>query len=126
MKKINLIGMIVLFASFAFSSIQAQEITGTWKGVLNVQGTELPLVFNVEEKDGELSATMDSPSQGATGLPMDTVTFENNQLTIIFKQAGIKYVGTPKEGKMEGTFYQGPMELPLTLERTEKNYSRKS
>jgi dipeptidyl aminopeptidase/acylaminoacyl peptidase len=120
MKKINLIGMIVLFASFAFSSIQAQEITGTWKGVLNVQGTELPLVFNVEEKDGELSATMDSPSQGATGLPMDTVTFENNQLTIIFKQAGIKYVGTPKEGKMEGTFYQGPMELPLTLERTEK------
>lgn len=120
MKKTNLLGMIVLFASFAFTSLQAQDLAGSWKGVLNVQGTELPLVFNVEEKDGELSATMDSPSQGATGLPMDTVTFENNQLTITFKQAGIKYVGSPKEGKMVGTFYQGAMELPLSLEKSEK------
>lgn len=98
----------------------AQEVTGSWKGTLNVQGTEMPLIFNVSETEGAYSSTMDSPSQGATDIPMDETTFENNELTLVFKQAGIKYVGTLEESTMTGTFYQGGMEFPLTLEKTEK------
>ena len=71
---------------------QAQEIEGSWKGNLSVQGTELPLVFHISGEGEELSSTMDSPSQGATGIPMDVTTFEENVLTIKFNQAGIKFV----------------------------------
>ncbi len=110
--------IVLLCMSFAQS--YGQEVTGTWKGKLSVQGTEVPLVFNIEEKEGVLAATMDSPSQGATGLPMDTVLFENKQLTLEFKQAGVKYVAAVEAQKLKGTFYQGGMELPLEMEKSEK------
>ncbi len=98
----------------------AQEIAGSWKGTLNVQGAELPLLFNVTNENGELSSTMDSPSQGATGIPMDETVFAENELTIRFKQGGIKYVGVLEGEELKGTFYQGGMEIPLNLSKTEK------
>jgi len=56
----------------------------------------------------------------ATGIPMDTTIFENNQLTVIFKQGGVKYVASVESSKLKGTFYQGGMELPLEMEKSEK------
>lgn len=109
---------LVLFLC-AFS-VQSQEVTGSWSGKLSVQGTEIPLTFNIEEKEGKYSSTMDSPSQGATGVPMDVTTFENNKLTIKFTQAGIKYEATLSEKTLVGTFYQGGMQFPLNLTKTEK------
>lgn len=98
---------------------QAQEIEGSWKGSLSVQGNELPLVFHITNEADALSSTMDSPSQGATGIPMDVTTFEENVLTIKFNQAGIKFVGTLADAAISGTFTQGGMEMPLTLAKTE-------
>ncbi|MEM1338265.1 MAG: S9 family peptidase [Bacteroidota bacterium] len=98
----------------------AQDIAGSWKGTLTVQGTELPLLFNVTNANGELSSTMDSPSQGATGIPMDETVFTENELTIQFKQGGIKYVGVLEGEELKGTFYQSGMEFPLNLTKTEK------
>ena len=51
---------------------------------------------------------------------MDETTFENNTLTIVFKQAGIKYVGSLAGEAVSGNFFQGGMELPLNLKRTVK------
>ncbi|QLG47276.1 S9 family peptidase [Costertonia aggregata] len=98
----------------------AQEIVGSWKGTLTVQGTEMPLVFNISKTDDGYTSTMDSPSQGATDIPMDETTLSGDELTIVFKQAGIKYVGTMDTAKMQGTFFQSGMEFPLVLEKTEK------
>jgi hypothetical protein len=102
------------------ATVFAQDAAGSWKGNLAVQGTEMPLIFNVIETDGNYSSTMDSPSQGATDIPMDETSVSENELTIIYKQAGIKYVGKIEGEKIEGTFYQGEMELPLLLEKTVK------
>ncbi|WP_299116530.1 prolyl oligopeptidase family serine peptidase [uncultured Winogradskyella sp.] len=102
------------------AQISAQEIVGTWEGKIAVQDTEIPLAFNVTMENNKYSSTMDSPSQGATGIPMDVTTFTDNTLTIKFNQAGIKYVGTLEENIVTGTFYQGPNELPLTLNKTVK------
>ncbi|WP_350287137.1 S9 family peptidase [uncultured Croceitalea sp.] len=115
--KNTLTAMIILFTGLASF---AQDVAGSWKGTLEVQGMEMPLIFNVSDENGELRSTMDSPSQGATDIPMDETSFADNQLTIVFKQAGIKYVGTPEGELMKGTFYQGGMELPLDLEKTVK------
>ena len=59
----------------------AQQIDGTWNGKLNVQGQEIPLVFHFTENKKEIKGTMDSPSQGASGIPIDKVTFKKNELS---------------------------------------------
>ncbi len=117
-KLTNLLGMVVFL--FIGVTSHAQDISGSWKGTLSVQGTEMPLIFNVSNEDGTLKSTMDSPSQGATDIPMDETTYLDNTLTIVFKQAGLKYVGTAEGDAMKGTFYQGGMEFPLNLEKTVK------
>lgn len=95
------------------------QITGSWKGALEVQGVKLNLIFHITEKDGLLSATMDSPDQGATGIPLDKVEFKSGQLSLGLSQAGISYIGNQNGNKISGTFYQGGMEFPLALEKTE-------
>ncbi len=112
--------IMATFLFFVGMYSYGQDIQGSWKGNLSVQGTEMPLVFNVSMEDGAYSSTMDSPSQGATDIPMDETTFADNELTIVFKQAGIKYVGNLDGSVLNGTFYQAGMELPLVLEKTEK------
>lgn len=103
-----LLGMTYTFA----------QITGDWKGKLEIQGTSLALVFHISAKDGQLSATMDVPDQCAMGLPLNEVSFENNTFKATQVESGIKYVGTLKADKIEGTFYQSSVQMPLVLEKT--------
>ena len=111
-----------LFLFFGLANqANAQEIVGACKGKLLVQGMDISLVFNIKSsEEGIYTTTMDSPSQGATDIPMDTTTFSENTLTIQLKQAGIKYVATLEGSKLSGTFYQNGMELPMTLNKTIK------
>jgi dipeptidyl aminopeptidase/acylaminoacyl peptidase len=122
MKKVKTKSKLMLsLLALAFSiGTFAQDISGSWKGVLNVQGQDIPLLFNVNSDNGILSSTMDSPSQGAVGIPMDKTLLEANQLTIAFTQGGIKYIGVLEKDAINGTFYQGGMELPLKLIKTLK------
>lgn len=99
-------------------SAKSQDITGSWKGTLKVQGMEMPLIFHISQEDNVLKSTMDSPTQGATGIPMDETTFTDNTLTILFKQAGIKYTASLEGETLSGTFNQGGNALPLTLTKT--------
>ncbi len=112
-------GVFVLFLCMAMQ-VRAQDITGSWKGKIEVQGTEIPLIFDIKADGDVHTSTMDSPSQGATGIPMDETSFTDNTLTIKFNQAGIKYVGTLDGHTLTGTFHQGGMELPLSLTKTVK------
>ncbi|MBK9457324.1 MAG: hypothetical protein IPO24_17940 [Bacteroidetes bacterium] len=70
MKKLLLLIGICLINSFAF----AQEITGAWLGKLNV-GVELRVVFNISGSNDSLVSTLDSPDQGAFGIPSSSTTF---------------------------------------------------
>ncbi|MEM6517130.1 MAG: S9 family peptidase [Bacteroidota bacterium] len=112
-------GAVFLFAGL-IAPLQAQDITGAWEGKISAQGVEIPLTFNISGEGDGYTSTMDSPSQGAMGIPMDVTTFVDNTLTIKFSQAGIEYLGTMAKDKIEGTFNQGPNKLPLTLSKTEK------
>lgn len=95
------------------------QITGSWKGSLDVQGTKLEIIFNINEEKNLFISTMDIPSQGANGLQMDKTVFENNNLEIVFTRAGITYKGKLENLNIKGTYYQGGMEFPLILEKTE-------
>jgi uncharacterized protein len=110
MKRILLLTSL-LFAMNAYS----QDIIGQWDGALDIQGKSLRLVFHISKSDAGYSATMDSPDQGAKGIQMSQASFENNQLTVELRAAGLKYVSTLDKTNLTGTFYQGTMTLPLNM-----------
>ncbi|MCL8000828.1 hypothetical protein M8994_21800, partial [Brucella sp. 21LCYQ03] len=94
------------------------QIAGDWKGKLDVQGMSLELIFHITETPDRISATLDVPIQGASGLPLSPAKFENNTLSVAMEQAGIKYEGVLEQGKITGTFSQAGMDMPLVLEKT--------
>lgn len=112
---------VFLFLCFGLTSIfiNAQEINGTWYGLLEVQGVQLNLTFHFDDTAGTgLVATMDSPDQGATGIPVTTASFENSQLKLSVPAAGITYEGNYDDTKIiTGIFKQGGLSLPLNLSR---------
>jgi pimeloyl-ACP methyl ester carboxylesterase len=114
--KFKLYLCILLSLLFITNFSSAQDIVGSWNGILKVQTQELVIVFNISENTGVLSSTMDSPSQGAMGLATDNTTFIDNILTIDMSKFGINYVGTYNGTSIIGTFTQGgtPISLDLT------------
>lgn len=109
---------IVLLALLSPNIMSAQSITGDWNGLLKVQGMQLRLVFHVSETEGGLLSTMDSPDQGAAGIPVDVTTFEDSIVTFKVNAAGIVYTGQLKnESQIEGTFQQGSNSFPMNLSR---------
>lgn len=115
----TLISMVLILLAQTF---YAQEITGNWQGELDIQGMKLPLILHVT-KDGEnLKSTIDSPKQGAKDIVVDKTFFANNELSFEVKALSVSYKGTLKDGKIEGTFSQGGMQLPLNfVKSTEEN-----
>ena len=95
----------------------AQDITGKWNGVLKVQGTQLRLVFNVTKSGETFNATMDSPDQGANGIPVTKTTFEDSKIKFEVTNARIEYDGELKDNEIIGTFKQGVQEFPMNLSR---------
>lgn len=124
MKKTFLLVILVLSAA---CSVFAQEITGRWQGVLDVQVTKLTVVFNISKNGSGFVTTLDSPDQGAKGIPTDYTNFENNTLTLRVKAISGEYVGTLKDAStFEGTFKQGATSFPLNLKRTDDVVTEKA
>lgn len=105
-----------MFALLASMMLTAQhKIAGKWEGILNVQGTELPLIFNIQQDGGLLVATMDSPQQGAKGIPVDQTRFEDGWLDMQLTKAGIHYRGQLIGDTVKGVFKQGGLEIKMDL-----------
>jgi len=110
---------LFLCVSFLFSAmITNAQIIGDWKGVLKEQGVEHELIFHISSENGIYSTTLDIPAQGVSGIPLETKVLEDNQL-IISSQIGLKFTGSFTGGSITGTFEQGSLSLPLTLNRFE-------
>jgi hypothetical protein len=96
-------------------------LAGTWTGTLvAAPGAELRVVFHiVADSTGRWNGTMDSPDQGATGIPVESATLEDGKVVFAIPAVNGGYSGTLSEdGKsIEGTWSQGGNSLALRLER---------
>lgn len=115
-----LISFCISFSVFA----QQSPIEGSWYGILKVQGMEITLVFHITQTDDELEATMDSPDQGAFGIPVDEISFASDKLELTIPSGMIVYKGVLKEDSIEGTFTQGGFDFPLNLSRDKQEKTR--
>lgn len=113
-KKGFILSIIVLL-----SMTQAMgQIAGSWKGTLEVMGTKLDLVFNLEDDNGQLSGTLDVPAQGAVGIPVDKITFTDPTLSLGVSAAGLSFEGDVAGETVTGKFKQAGQEFPLVLTKT--------
>lgn len=113
MKKIISIACILLATS-------AYAQTGTWSGSLDLQGTKLSLVFHL---DGE-KPTMDSPDQGARGIPMQYELDNIGKIKISIPSIGAGYEGFLLNNRIVGSFNQMGQSFPLTLSPGEIKLNR--
>ena len=119
MKKLSFI-LFTLLSLNAFS----QDITGTWYGVIDVQGLQLNLVFNIAKSESIFTATMDSPDQGVKGVPM-LASFENPNLKLNITAAQIEYNGALNaSNEIIGFFTQAGTPFPMNLSREKKRLKK--
>jgi len=114
------VALVLCLASAIILPASAQEkasLVGSWLGELKIQSQSLRIVFNITGEDGKPKATMDSPDQGAKGLPVSSVTIDGNSVTIESKPIGAIYKGelSPDGKRMTGTWSQRGVSLPLDL-----------
>jgi len=112
--------LILIIACLSCGESNPDPITGTWKGTLKFQETELPIVFHISRSEtNTLSATMDSPAQNAMGVPMDNVRFMNDTLLIELNAISGAYQGTLQQDGLtfDGTWTQGGTSIDLSIRK---------
>lgn len=96
-------------------SLFSQSIEGSWNGILKTENFELKIVFNISKSDTLYTATMDSPDQGAKGIPVNKVEFNGTIVKLFVTSAMVEYSGVFMGDKIMGTFKQGSATIPLNL-----------
>ena len=105
-------------ASLPETPERPERVEGTWEGA--IAPGELRIVVHVEHADGELSARVDVPDQGAR-LPADEVRFDGERLALRVDAIGATYSGTlgGDGARLRGEWHQG-VGIDLDLVKVEK------
>ena len=121
------LSLVVVFAATQEQTAPVKP-EGDWRGTLDAGTAKLDLILHVVRKDGTLTATLDSPDQGATGLAVDSIAVSGKSLRFEMKSLGADYEGVfSSDGtQIEGEFRQQGQKLPLTFKRVGGNDSQGS
>jgi len=109
---------LALLPGVAAIAAHAQSIAGDWQGTLKAGPAELRLVVHIESKEGGLTATLDSPDQGAFAIPISSISLLDSRLNWAVNSLGAAYEGSlnARGDLIHGTFTQG-QPFPLDLKR---------
>lgn len=112
--------IITLLTAIAVMTSQAQvnsttTLEGSWSGKLKVGAMSLTLVLHLEQADGYVKASLDSPDQGAKGISAYKEYLSDDSVAVKVESIGATYRAKLKDGKLDGTFSQMGMKIPLVL-----------
>ncbi|TRZ44319.1 alpha/beta hydrolase family protein [Robertkochia solimangrovi] len=118
--------LAILLILFLSHHVSGQNITGDWYGEIQIQGLNLSIQFHISETENGFQSTMDSPDQGATGIPVTTTTYQAPNLTLKVSSAGLEYNGVFDEQSqtINGNLTQMGNSFPLKLDRNKKEKER--
>lgn len=108
-----LLASVVLTGQAQVNSTTA--LLGSWSGKLNVGAMSLTLVLHLEQADGYVVATLDSPDQGAKGIPAFKEFLSDDSVAVKVESIGMTYRARLKDGKLDGTFSQRGFSTSLVL-----------
>ena len=116
MKKYYITILLALVALTGWAQVNSTTaLLGSWSGKLNVGAVSLTLVLHLEQTDGYVTASLDSPDQGAKGIPAYKEFLSDDSLALKVQQIGMTYRARLKNNKLDGTFTQNGMSLPLVM-----------
>lgn len=97
--------------------VKPSDIDGTWLGTLDTGTIKLRVVFHIWNTNHGLAASLDSPDQGARGIPVSSVVRNGQKLTMESKAVGGEFVGTinANHAEIAGTWTQGGRSFPLVV-----------
>lgn len=107
-------------AALSTAAIAQSKLEGNWEGKLDAGGTALRMVVRITEEGGKLYGKMDSPDQGATGIPIQSVTTSGDTVMLDMSNIGGNYKGYMMGDEITGVWFQRGMSLPMDLKRTDK------
>ena len=95
------------------------DIDGSWMGTLDLGAAKLRVVFHIMNTEDGLIATMDSPDQGAKGIPTTSCTRDGMTLKIEAKNINGVFEGKIATDlqSIDGTFTQMGAPHPLLLKK---------
>lgn len=101
--------------------LQGGSIAGKWTGKLDVGGGLTLVVHITAAANGALTSTLDSPDQGANGIPVAETTFTDGVLHLNVTAVQGEFEGrlSADGTKITGEWRQGGLNLPLELGRGE-------
>lgn len=100
------------------STAVPRGVEGRWVGRYELGGYPRSVTVDIAN-DGGAMPNVDFVIVGkaTTKLPIDFVAEREGTLRIESAPYGITFEGRIRDGRIDGTFEQGPFELPLTLRR---------
>ena len=94
-----------------------ESIDGRWEGTVVLLGTIHLVVVQFETDEQGLTATIDLPSLGATGVVLTNVSFVFPEIHFESEDLAAVFNGELKDGAIEGRFSVQGLSGPLRLER---------
>ena len=107
---------------------QRSRLLGSWNGKLEAGGSSLTLVFHftTDSLEKEQYFFLDSPDQGAEGIPGEIALLDNDSVSVTIPMLGAAYQGrlvlhevpqgSRPSGEIQGVFTQMGMQFPLVLQ----------
>ena len=112
----KLISAIISVVAICLLANVAHGLSGSWRGSLDLAQAKLPLTFNFTEMpSGETHCTMDSPAQGAKGIPTEVLLCTSDTISLKCNAIMASYTGKISGGTIKGVFSQRGFAIPLNL-----------
>ena len=127
-RKYSLLLLAILLAPTTVINSQylftKQTVAGQWIGTLDAGANSLRIIFSIKLNDRDsLVASMDSPDQGASNIPLGRVYFFNDSLLINAPYLMGNYKGSVKSDTIiKGTWTQRGAKYPLDLKLLTKPF----
>lgn len=103
----------------------AENISGSWKGVLDVQAMKLNLVFRIgTDSLGKKACFMNSPDQSASWVKTEVAYLSGDSINVKIPNLMAAYSGKLVGDTIRGTFVQMGRAFPLHLGQGELVYNR--
>jgi uncharacterized protein len=112
--------LLVLVYAMAGATSQAESgFAGHWEGSVQLPG--MPMQVRVDLVNGPRgwTGTIDMPQQNAVGLALDQLSVDGARVRFAIRGVPDEptFDGKLVDGKIAGTFTQGPLSLPFLLKR---------
>lgn len=116
MKKTIITILLTLVALTGSAQVQpTTALLGSWSGKLKIGTMSLTIVLHLEQADGYVKASLDSPDQGAKGISVFKEYLSDDSVAVKVESLDVTYRAKLKDGKLDGKFTQRGFTFPLVM-----------